>query len=64
MRYQIQASIPENDLAETHVWVESRTEAEILFRFSLNNRVRPIRLIDTETDAIIMKVENGIRTNC
>lgn len=68
MRYRIEANLLgrgfENDRAET-VYTDDEDVATMMFRFFLDNGIRPVRLIDQdECDVVVMKAENGMRTGC
>ncbi len=64
MRYKIEASVPVNDSEEIEVWFEHEYDANVLFKFLLDARARPIRLVDTKTNTLLKSAENGIRTSC
>lgn len=67
MRYRIEANIlgviAVDRYLET-VHTDDRNTAEIVFKFFLDNGVRPVRLIDKEGEHSMMEAANGRRLGC
>jgi len=67
MRYRIEANIfgeGFEDCEPQTVHTDDRSDAEVVFRFFLDNSVRPVKMIDTEDSRESMWAENGIRHGC